>query len=215
LEQIETRSAALARQVLNDSVARRDGIAQTRHAIEIDEFQIQRDGTIRSQYSGRIAEVMAAVGQVLPAGARLLTLEADGADAGLLSISYLPVRDGKKIQPGMELQVIPDTVERERYGGIVGTVSSVSPAPITKEGAISTIGNPDLVQSLIPEGAYIEIRARLTADPATYSGYRWSSSRGPDMKVTAGLTHSVRIKVEGRAPVTYLFPILRELTGVY
>jgi HlyD family secretion protein len=125
------------------------------------------------------------------------------------------VRDGKRIHPGMRVQVTPDTAERQRYGAILGTVSSVSPAPVTKAGATGTIGNAEVVQNLMPEGGYIEVRAQLEADPSTPSRYRWSSSRGPDMKVTAGLTHSTRVTIERRAPVTYLLPILRDGSGVY
>ena len=215
MEQIETRSATLAKQVLDEAVARRNEIEQIQKNISLDEFQIRRDGNIYSQYSGRVAEMMAAVGDVLPAGGRLLTIEAEKTDAGLVSISYFSVRDGKRIQPGMRLQITPDTVERERFGGILGTVFAVSPIPVTKEGVTGTIGNEELVQSLMPSGTYIEVRARLETDPATASGYRWSSSRGPDMKVTSGLTHATRVTIEERAPVTYLLPVLRELSGVY
>jgi HlyD family secretion protein len=215
LQQIETRSASLAKQVLDEAVTRRNEIEEIRKNIALDEFQLQRDGNIYSQYPGRVAEVMAAVGQVMPAGGRLLTIEAEKTDAGLVSISYFPVRDGKRIQPGMRLQITPDTVERERFGGILGTVFAVSPIPVTKEGVTGTLGNQELVQSLMPDGAFIEVRARLEADPSTVSGYKWSSSRGPDMRVTSGLTHATRVTIEQRAPVTYLLPVLRELSGVY
>ena len=224
LQQIETRVAALRRQILADSTARRNEIALLAKAIELDSFQLLRDGNIHSQYSGRVAEVMAAVGQVLPAGGRLLTIEADEAAgaakgndpaSGLVSISYYPVRDGKRIQPGMRIQITPDTVERERFGGIIGTVTSVSPIPVTRDGALGTIGNAELVQSLMPDGAFIEVRARLEPDARTPSGYQWSSSRGPDIRITSGLTHATRVTIEGRAPVTYLLPILREASGVY
>jgi HlyD family secretion protein len=215
LRQIETRSVSLARQFLDESLPRRNEIDLIRRNIETDEFQIRKDGNVLSQYSGRVAEVLAAAGQVLPAGGHLVTLETEPADVALMSISYFPVRDGKKIQSGMAIQVTPDTVERERFGGILGRVTSISPIPVTKEGAIGTIGNADVVGSLMPGGAYIEVRAQLEPDPSTRSGYRWSSSRGPDMKITSGLTHSTRVTIEGRAPITYLLPIFRELTGVY
>lgn len=215
LRQIETRSASLSKQFLDESLTRRNEIEQVRRNIALDEFQVREDGRIRSEYTGRVAEVMAATGEVMPAGGKLLTLEVENPGDGLVSISYFPVRDGKKIQPGMRIQVTPDTVERERFGGILGTVISVSPIPVTREGATSTIGNAEVVQSLMPEGGYIEVRARLETDPSTVSGYRWSSSRGPAMKITSGLTHSTRVTVEGRAPVTYFLPILREISGVY
>ncbi len=215
LRQIETRSGALSKQFLDESLGRRNDIDQIRRSIELDEFQVRESGRIRSQYTGRVSEVMASIGDVIPAGGRLLTLEAENPEDGLVSISYFPVRDGKKIQPGMKIQVTPDTVERERFGGILGTVISVSPIPVTKEGATGTIGNAEVVQSLMPEGGDIEVRASLEPDPSTFSGYKWSSSRGPNMKITSGLTHSTRVTVEGRAPVTYFLPILRGLSGVY
>jgi len=221
LQQIETRRSALAKQILADSTARRNEIGQLHKTIDLDSFQIVRDGNVRSQYSGRVAEVMAAAGQVVPAGGKLLTLEADDlADSsqgtGLVSISYYPVKDGKQIQPGMRIQVTPDTVERERFGGIDGTVTAVSPTPVTKEGAVGTIGNAEVVQNLMPDGVYIEVQARLERDTTTASGYKWSSSRGPDnIRITSGLTNSARVTIEGRAPITYLLPIMREATGVY
>jgi HlyD family secretion protein len=201
--------------VLDEAVARRNEIETIQKNISLDEFQIRRDGNIYSQYSGRVAEVMAAVGEVMSAGSRLLTIDAEKKDAGLVSISYFPVRDGKRIQPGMRLQITPDTVERERFGGILGTVFAVSPAPVTKEGVTGTIDNEELVASLMPSGPFIEVRARLEMDPSTASGYKWSSSRGPDMKVTSGLTHETRVTIEQRAPVTYLLPVLREISRVY
>jgi len=215
LQQIETRYATLARQILEASVARRNEIDQLRRTIETDEFQIRQSGSIRSQYSGRVSELLASAGQVLPAGGALFTLDVDDKDVGMVSISYFPVRDGKRIHAGMRIQVTPDTVERERFGGIVGEVTSVSQAPVTKAGATTTIGNPELVQTLMPDGGYIEVRAQLEADPATESGYRWSSSRGPQLKITTGLTNSTRVTIDGRAPISYLLPMLREQTGVY
>jgi HlyD family secretion protein len=215
LQQIGTRGVTLARQILDESLQRRNEIARVRRSIEIDAFQVREEGNIHSQYAGTIAEVMATVGQVLPAGGRLLTLDAEAPGIGLVSISYFPVRDGKRIQPGMSVQITPDTVERERFGGILATVTAVSPGSVTREGASSTIGNADMVQSLMPEGGSIEVRARLETDASTASGYRWSSSRGPRIHVTEGLTHATRVTVDGRAPVTYLLPFLRDISRIY
>ena len=88
LKQIETRGALLQKQVQADSTARRNEIDQLLRTIELDSFQLMRDGNIHSQYSGRVAEVMAAAGQVMPAGGRLLTIETDDGGSGLMSISY-------------------------------------------------------------------------------------------------------------------------------
>ena len=68
---------------------------------------------------------------------------------------------------------------------------------------------------ILESGASIEVIARLDADPSTPTGYHWSSSRGPRTIISAGLTSSMRVIVETRAPITYLLPVLREMTGVY
>lgn len=215
LQSIATRRDTLAKLILDASLARRNQIAETRRSLELDAFQVGQDGSIRSQHAGTVVEIVAAVGQVVAAGGRVLTLAVETPEVGLISVSYYPVRDGKRIRPGMPIQVTPDSVQRARFGGILATVISVSAAPVTKEGATATVGNAEVVQSLMPDGGYIEVRARLEPDSSTPSGYRWSSSRGPDTRITEGLTHSTRVTVEGRAPVTYLMPVLREASQIY
>ena len=215
LRQIETRQAQLSRETLEVSTARRNQIGEIAKNIAINEVQLRQNGDIRSEFGGRVMEVLATPGQVLPPGAAVLSLQIEDPDTTLTSISYFPIADGKKIQPGMRIQVTPDTVERQRFGGILGTVTKVSPLPVTREGAQSVVGNSDVVQTLMSGGAYIEVTARLETDPATFSGYRWSSSRGPNLKMSSGLTHLSRVTVEGRAPITYLLPILRESSGIY
>ena len=215
LRAIDSRSAQVGRENFEASSTRRNQIDELRKNISIATVLLQQNGDILSEHDGRVIEVIAGGGQVLPAGGALLSLEMQDTSSKLTSVSYFPIGDGKRIQPGMKIQVTPDTVERQRFGGITGTITAVSPLPVTRAGALSVMGNPDLVQALLGTGAYIEVTAELQTDPATFSGYRWSSSHGPNLPITAGLTHLSRVTLEGRAPITYLLPILREATGVY
>jgi HlyD family secretion protein len=215
LKQIETRAATQSRETLELSMSRQNQVSELRRAIEINKLQLSRNGEILSENAGRVVEVLVSAGQVLQPGGPLLSLEVEDPDQVLTCITYFPIADGKKIQPGMTVQVTPDIVERQRFGGILGSVVSVSSLPVTREGALSIIGNADVVQSLLTGGGHIEVISRLENDPSTFSQYKWSSSRGPSLKITAGITTSTRVRVEGRAPITYLLPILRETTGVY
>jgi HlyD family secretion protein len=134
-----------------------------------------------------------------------------------VGITYFPVENGKKIQSGMKVQITPQTVKRERFGGIVGTVTDVSPFPITTEAAANVVGNPQIIAGLVSEKqpVVIQVSANLETDPKTFSNYKWSSSQGPKMTISAGTTTSVRVKVEERAPITFVFPILRSVSGIY
>jgi HlyD family secretion protein len=115
----------------------------------------------------------------------------------------------------MKVQVTPDTVKRERFGGIVGKVRAVSPLPITKDGVSAVIGNQEATERLLSESPCIEVTVALEPDQFTFSGLRWTSSRGPQVKISPGTTAMNRVTVEERAPVTYLLPFLRYLSGIY
>ena len=117
----------------------------------------------------------------------------------------------------MPIQITPQTIKRERFGGIVGTVANVSTFPITTESAANIVGNPEVVKGLIadkPEGV-IQVFAELKPDAATSSGYQWSSSKGPNLKITSGTTTTVRVTVEERAPISFVLPILRSTSGFF
>ncbi|MEM7594635.1 MAG: NHLP bacteriocin system secretion protein, partial [Cyanobacteria bacterium P01_A01_bin.83] len=172
---------------------------------------------IVSQHSGKILELTVNQGQVIEAGTRLASINTDNQVNDLVGMTYFPVKDGKKVKPGMEIQITPQTVKRERFGGIVGTVTKVSPFPTTTEAAAKVVGSPEIIAGLVPETqpVVIQISASLEPDPETSSGFQWSSSSGPDLKMTAGTTTSARVKVSERAPITFVFPILRSLSGIY
>ncbi|HLN04443.1 MAG TPA: NHLP bacteriocin system secretion protein [Bryobacteraceae bacterium] len=215
LHGLETQLSALVRQTLDSSTARHNQIVDVKTRISAGELQLKKNGDIVSSYSGKVAEVFAAEGQVLTSGSRLLSLNMQDPNSAMLSISYFPAKDGKNIQPGMAVQVIPDNVERNRFGGISAKVVSVSPLPVTREGALNTVGNADMVQGLLTgSGSWVEVTAQLQDDPSTFSGYRWSSSRGPKLKMSPGTTTAARVTLERRAPASYVVPSLREASGI-
>ena len=115
----------------------------------------------------------------------------------------------------MTIHVAPDTVARQRFGSLLGTVTAVSAFPVTRDGIASLVGNAEVVTALTGQGPVIEVTAELVRDPTTVSGYKWSSSGGPALPMTAGTTTTGRVVLEHRAPITYLLPILREASGLY
>jgi HlyD family secretion protein len=215
LKQIDSIEAESTSADVESSTLRQNQIQDLQSRISVAELQLHRSGEIRSEYSGRVIELMATVGQVVETGARLATIALDETQQSLVSISYLPVGDGKKIEPGMRIQVTPDNVERQQYGGVTGVVESVSDLPVTRDAAVLVVGNPAILDLLIPSGPFIQVTSRLDTDRATFTGYKWSSSEGPRMRLSSGLTTSNRITIEQRAPITFIFPFLRSLSGIY
>lgn len=214
LQQVDLRMAALRKQALEASLARRRQIAEVETRIAEGNFRLKQYGDVISPADGRISEVYAAEGQVLAAGARLFTLETGPASGGLTSITYWPVKDGKKIRPGMMIQVTPEGVDRSRFGGITGRVMSVSPLAVTHEGAAAKLGNADLVQDLLGSGTYLEVTSQLDPDASSADGYHWSLSHGPEHGVTPGMTTTARVTVESLRPVSFVIPALRQQSGL-
>jgi HlyD family secretion protein len=173
--------------------------------------QIDEQEHLRSPVAGHVLEMAAQAGQVVPAGSRVGTIEADDGPPGesLRVLAYFPLRAGKRVRLGMDARVTPTTVQRERFGSIVGTVTRVAAFPTTEEAAAAAVGSPELVKALAQSGGVLEVEIEPErAD--TVSGFRWTSSGAP-FRFTAGTSASVRVTVEERAPVTYAIPLLRGL----
>lgn len=222
LKELDSKTATQAQQDLESTTTRQKEIQETTREIAKLEIQLKNNSQIISQSSGHILEVAVASGQVVEAGTRLASMGEGNSEHNLLGITYFPVADGKKVQPGMSMQITPQTVKRERFGGIVGKVKNVSSFPITKETAISMVGNPEIVESLISEKqqgniqhGLIQVSAELEPDSQTFSGYKWSSSAGPQIPISPGTTTTVRVKVEERSPISFVLPILRSASGIY
>ncbi len=217
IQELDSKQANLTQQDWEKSTSRTREIQEVEREIAQIEQQIDSETQIVSQHSGKILELTVNPGQVIDAGTRLASIDTDNRGGNLKGITYFPVQDGKKIQPGMEIQITPQTIKRERFGGIVATVTKVSPFPITTEAAANAVGNPQIIAGLVPETqpVVIQVAAKLKPDPETFSGFQWSSSSGPELKISSGTTTSARVKITERAPITFVFPILRSLSGIY
>lgn len=168
-------------------------------------------GTIVSPYEGRIVSLQAYPGQYLAPGAPVLTVEP--TDVPLTATLYLPVTTGKKVRPGQEVQIMPASASVDEYGYIPARVTFVADLPSTPESMQAVLQNAFLVQQFAAQGPAIRIEARLKEDHGTYSGYAWSSSSGPAMRMSAGTTCSARIVLSRSAPITYAFPALERVLG--
>ncbi|MFB8790140.1 MAG: NHLP bacteriocin system secretion protein [Potamolinea sp.] len=224
LRNLDSKIPTLKQQNLESSTTRQNQIQEVKRTIAQLEVQLQGNSKITSPYNGRVLELTANPGQVFSPGLRLASIEAEENSENLVAVTYFPVQDGKKIEQKMkdlkgknqqvELQITPTTVKRERYGGIKATVNTVSTFPISKEGATVSLGNLELVESLVSKGSHLEVIAQLKPDSSTFSGYSWSSSKGPQMKMSSGTPTTVKATVAEVPPITFVLPFLRGFFGL-
>lgn len=215
LKELEGRKTSVAQQRLEAETLRENQLREIRASAALLQLQLAQQSRVVSPREGRILELTAAVGDVIAPGARIASLARGSEDGALMGVAYFPVSDGKKVRPGMRLQLTPDTVKRERFGGITGRVVSVSSFPVTEQALMNTLGNPELARAFASAGPMIEVLAELDADPNSPSGFTWSSSRGPSLAVTSGTTGAARVTVEEVPPIVLAFAILRSSSGLY
>jgi HlyD family secretion protein len=215
LQELDTKAVRIDQENRGNQKQQDREIQEVTREIARLEQQITTNSKIISPQAGCILELNLAVGQVVQPGARLGSIQISQANRPIAGILYFPIKDGKQIQPGMSLTITPDTVQRERFGGIVAEVKTVSELPITRENATSVIGNSEVVQTLVGEsGAVMQVNAELAIDLKTRSGHKWSSSQGTSSPITSGTTATARVTVEQRAPITFVLPFLRDLFGL-
>ena len=217
IKELESQEARLAQEELEVYLSKTNKIGEVKRRIAQIELQLASQGKIISPYNGRVLEVSSFSGQIVAQGSRLGSIEAEETDTKLESIVYFADKDGKKIQPGMDVQVTPSLVKRERYGGVVGEVTKVSSFPVTLEDMSAILGNKNLAESIArsSSNAPVQVFVQLQTDPNTFSGYKWSSSQGPPLKLSSGTTAQVRVKVGEVAPIAYVIPLFRKWTGFY
>jgi HlyD family secretion protein len=213
LSQATSRESTTRNNLEERKLSRRRMTDDARRQLSEAENQLHLTGDVISPYAGRVLELMVDKGNIVQGGSRVVSLE--NLQADLRAVVFIPAGDGKKVRQGMEIQISPATVKREEYGSMVGKVASISDFPSTEEGVNRTLRNPKLAQDLTGRGSVIELFANLQPDPGTVSGFKWSSSHGPPLKVASGTLASAEIIVGSQHPITIIIPYLKKKTGIY
>jgi HlyD family secretion protein len=172
---------------------------------------IARNSKLLSPIDGRVFEIKVSAGGVLAAGTPVAAIEPEGAS--LEAIVYVPADRGKTIEPGMEVRIEPSAIKREEYGTMLGKVASVSEFPVTPEGMGAVLHNDALVRRFSLAGAPYAVRIALEPDGANVSGYRWSSGRGPPIRLSAGTLARAEVTTREQPPLDLVVPILKRVSG--
>jgi len=186
-----------------------DRIRQAERSLKALQDEFDAASRITSPFTGRILELMIRVGEFVSVGTPVLKMEPAGTEVGSMqAVMYFPVGSGEKIRRGMEAQIAPLVAERSEYGFLRGLVTHVAEYPSSRQGMMRMLQNETLVQAVAQDGAMIEVLADLIPDPSTASGYAWSSSKGPDLKLQTGTICSVSVTVSRQRPIDLVIPRL-------
>lgn len=215
LVQITVREQELRAKHEEEVNASRTKIGAQERIVAGLERELKAKGEVVSQHTGRILEIIADQGTLVGAGDAIVTLDLMGRTVKELEVVlYVPSSYGKKIQVGMTAYVSPSTVKREEFGLMVGRVTYVSDYPATSRGMLRVLKNDKLLAALVGNDSPYEVHADLLVDERTFSGYQWSSSQGPAIKIQSGTRVAAYVTVASRRPIDLVIPLLREHTGL-
>ncbi|MBR9813720.1 NHLP bacteriocin system secretion protein [bacterium] len=191
-------------------------VADARRTLAQREADFSDMSTVKASRAGQVVALSASAGDLLTPGQALATLGAHGTTSQILrAVLYLETEDGKKVRPGMRVNVVPDTVKPEEHGFIIGAVTSVAAFPSTTQNMMQDVRNELLVRQLATAGAPFRIEVELLADTATPSGYAWTSADGPRLQVAAGTLCDARIAVKQQRPIELVIPAIRKMLYRY
>ena len=196
---------------------REQHIKEQQNQISSRQEEIERTSLIRAPIDGCVIDRGIHRGEVVQPGATMFTLQSQVDENTLESLVFFPAKDGKRLKLGQRTRVSPTTTKQQRHGGIEGTITKIRMLPIRDDAIVKRLGVKSLLDSVRSQQSepLIEVSTTLERDPSTPSGYNWGGSTGPRMQLSEGTTTKVRVLVEERRPISYVIPILRDLTGIY
>ncbi len=223
LLEIESEIQRFQEILASSELAQERELLETQLAISDLERQVaalaaeaRRSSEVLSPYRGRVVELTVNPGEIVDRHGPLFSLlpTADGsaelADE-LIAVLYVPPAEGKKVRPAMEVRLAPSSIKREEYGFMLGDVTAVAEVPSTLAGMMRVLKNRELVEDLSHDHAPFEVRVKLRRDAATRSGYRWSSSAGPDVAINVGTLCVGDVITSRERPITILLPVVGRL----
>lgn len=189
-------------------------VSEKKHELAVLNENYQKSTRIVSPATGIVLEVSVEKNDFINAGTTIALIGKDTSSPSE-AVLFISATDGKKIERGMSIGIIPTTVKREEYGYIQGIVTEISEYPVTEAYMNTVLKNSMLTRTFAQISNPIEVRASIIPDPTTVSGYKWSSSKGPDKKMASGIMCSSTITVDQKRPIELVIPLFKKkLLGI-
>lgn len=207
LEQpLEESEAVVSRYQMFSAQSLREVVGRVTDYDALD-YQRNVSKTVVSLYDGTVTEVKVNSGDQVAAGSPLFSLRRDQGRSDMKAVMYVPLQEGKKVRPGMIVQLAPNSVDVSQTGSLLGIVRSVSDYPVSSAGMQRLLGNSEVVRWILEQTnqAAMEIQVELIKDENSQSGYLWTSVIGVDTAVTPGSVCTGMIVVERQPPLEKVF----------
>ena len=162
---------------------------------------------VYSDYDGVVDDIKVARGAMISGSTPICSVRLTQNNGELSGIFYIPVDKGKRVEPGMTIQLMPNGVDVSESGSLLGVVRSVSQYPVSVQSVQKNIGNSQMAQWFFEQqkSSLMEVRFTLIKNPEDFSGYLWTSKVGDHKPITPGSFCKGSIVVERKPPIEKVF----------
>ena len=161
--------------------------------------------------NGIIGEISGRIGDVISPGYKLAIIHYQGKDLKNYVLNlYVPYNANEPIKKGMSVDIQPFNVDHNKYGWLQGKVNYVSSIPADDYAMLETLGNKNVVELIDFRGSTYKVVVILETDPNTFSGFKWSNNKGPQIKLTTGQLSIGYVNVKVKAPIDFVLPIFND-----
>lgn len=118
--------------------------------------------------------------------------------------SYLKVKD---VGIGMKVRIVPTNIKYQRDGAIIGTIIGMSELPDTPTELERHFKNEFVCNKILKECDNLPVKVNIlvSKNEDNYSGYNWTTGKGPEIKIKDNSICNVMITVKNVSPISLIF----------
>ncbi len=234
-------SALQARQA--ELVAQRTALAAQKSELQAQRAALATETLAQEVFSpvaGRLLDLAVLPGQPVAPGQKLGSIALPSPKTERLAIVLFTSADASRLRLGDEVRLNPQLLSRDsfgsaeqRYGLVPGRLISLSRDSVEAADVTAQVGSQEEAANLMASarqrsfgdggdltsqlpgraGAPLVLAVVRLEAAATPTGLAWTLGRGPDRPLPDRTPAEVEAEVETRAPLSYLVPFWRWLSG--
>jgi HlyD family secretion protein len=212
IAQMQSEQIAIRNQTSQVDLENANRVEDLNRNLRTIQQDLSLSSNVVSPNAGRVVELKVYPGAMVAGGTPIISIEPTVKT--LEAVVYVSSAAAKEIQPGMDVHISPSGVQREEYGYMNGKVRYVADFPATSEAIVRNFENEALARSMLSEGPVTELRVLFLEDPATVSGFKWSSSKGPPAAISSGAVCTVEVVTREQRPFELVFPYVKRKLGL-
>ncbi len=174
--------------------------------------EYNRQTMIKAPTDGIIVSQMVSYGDIVGASMTLFIIEKleNRKNKNYIVDLYIPFNSNADVKVGQDAQINPFTVDKEKFGQIIGKVIRVNHFSSPTASIMESLENDELVNLLNSQGPKYRITIQLKKDSTTVSKFKWTSKKGPSYTVVSGTLCLGSVSVKEKAPIDFIVPIFKK-----